>query len=104
MSWDSANLDSGNNNEFGNGNSFFSGNQGLSIGKKVKILRSLGSYIASLGKNTDTLVDGATLPLMPGSSDSVLGSPSDNGVSNGNGNSAGNHNTNNGDGSMCTLR
>ncbi|CZR55071.1 uncharacterized protein PAC_04957 [Phialocephala subalpina] len=89
----------GNGNVFGNGNDILSGNSGLSIGKKVRrtpIPETPGSYISGIGDAAGELVDAVVVPLEPGFSTSVIGSPSNNGNSNGDNNSAGNNNSGNG--------
>lgn len=73
------------------GNGILSGNNGISIGKKVRKSETLGTYVG-------TIIDDVTVPLEPGSSDSIWGSPSQNGNNDGNNNSAGNGNDNNASG------
>ncbi|TVY65674.1 hypothetical protein LSUE1_G006049 [Lachnellula suecica] len=75
----------GNGNIFGNGNDILSGNSG----KKVRKSETLGTYVGNI-------IDDVTVPLEPGSSDSVLGSPSQDGDNDGDNNSAGSNNDNNG--------
>lgn len=70
------------------------GNSGLSIGKKVRRTptETPGTYVGNI-------IDAVVVPLEPGSSNSVIGSPSDNGDGNGNSNSAGNGDDGNASGS-----
>lgn len=82
---------SGDGNKFGNGNNIGSGDNGIKIGRKVSRTETLGTYIGNI-------VDDATVPLEPGSSDSIWGSPSNNGNHDGDNNEAGSHNDGNGSG------
>jgi hypothetical protein len=71
-------------------NAIGSGNSGISIGKKVRKSETLGTYVG-------TIIDDVTVPLEPGSSNSIWASPSDNGSGDGSGNTAGSGNSGNGD-------
>lgn len=92
---------SGNGNTFGNDNSILSGNDGISIGKKVR--RSASAQSQTLGSYVGNVVDSITVPLNPGSSNTIWASPSNNGNNNGGGNTAGSGNLNNGNGSKSLL-
>ena len=70
-------------------NGILSGNSGLSIGKEVRKSETLGTYVG-------TLVDDLTVPLEPGSSNTIWGFSSDNGSNDGSSNAAGSGNSGNG--------